>query len=526
MNRGGPVRDLGRLLLGHAGQFRDRRLQEVAARALRESGRRRAWVVSVLNVTLRGRRFLREALWLKPRRMHSRLAFSRGPAGGYPGPHRSLSLLCPSRGRTRQVVRMLSSIERTAAVPARVEVLFYVDSDDPELARYRVLFGNIQRRFRRLGRCELIVGEPIGVPAAWNELAAAAAGDLLLMANDDQRYVSYGWDVLLDAAVSELTGARPDGVLCLFFDGGQYPDGARDFPVLTRRWYETLGYFTPTIFSQWEVETWIFDIADRLGRLYRVPGVYVDHLHYQDYKAPFDATYRRHRMTSEKSLTDHALFLRTAGQRDEEAGKLQAVIDGAQPGRGGGRPGDAGPPAADSFWFTRYLLAQQERVAGEIDAWLAGGEGAAERAAPPPGGAVQWPARVSLFAAGGWTAAARQQFPVITDVMAAVPDAILPGGSAVQLWALLPGQAGQLAAPPGAASLQVFWGIRVPDRSGLAAAGQRAGWGAGHCLVLDGRAQVTARNDGQQPLVVLGFAVPRAAGGSAATSELAAGRDA
>jgi glycosyl transferase/beta-hydroxylase protein BlmF len=521
MSRGGTLRDLGRLLLGHASQFRDRRLQEVAARALREHGQR-AWVVSVLNLTLRGRRFLRETLWLKPRRMHSRVAFRRAAARRYPGPHRSLSLLCPTRGRTRQVVRMLASIERTAALPGRVEVLFYVDSDDPELTRYHVLFDRIQSRFGDLGRCRLIVGEPIGVPAAWNELAAAATGDLLLMANDDQRYVDYGWDITLDARVSELAAARPDGVLCLFFDGGQYPDGARDFPILTRRWYETLGYFTPAIFSQWEVETWIFDIADRVGRLYRVPRVYVDHLHYQDYKAPFDATYRRHRTTSEKSLTDHALFLRSAAQREAAAGQLRAVIDGARAGR---QPGGAGQPAADSFWFAQYLPAQRDRVAGELDAWLDGAAGAAA-ATQPPGGAFQRPARVSLFAAGTWTEAARQQFPVLIDVLAGLPDATLPERSAVELWTLFPGQAGRLAGPPHPALLQVFWGIRVPAGSSLAADGPQQGWGAGQCLVLDGHSEVTARNDGQQPLVMLGFTVPRIAGQPHLTSELAARRDA
>ena len=119
----------------------------------------------------------------------------------------------------------------------------------------------------------MLVGDPIGVPAAWNELATAAAGDLLMMANDDQRYVDFGWDSRLDARVDELTVGHPDEVLCLFFDAGQYPAGGHDFPILTRTWYGTLGYFMPTMFSQWEVETWVFDIAERLDRLFPVPGV-------------------------------------------------------------------------------------------------------------------------------------------------------------------------------------------------------------------------------------------------------------
>ncbi|MEK8169696.1 aspartyl/asparaginyl beta-hydroxylase domain-containing protein [Streptomyces sp. M19] len=138
---------------------------------------------------------------------------------------------------------------------------------------------------------------------------------------------------------------------------GAVPGRGCDFPIVSRSWYDTLGYFVPTIFQQWEVEKWVFDLARRLGRLYPVPGVLVEHRHYQDYKAPFDDTYQRHRMTREKSLADHALFVRTEHQRVAEADKLAARTargrrgDGSDDRRGDGRGdrrGDrhgAAPPA-------------------------------------------------------------------------------------------------------------------------------------------------------------------------------------
>jgi hypothetical protein len=510
MSRGGSLRDLGRLMAGHSGRYRDRRLQEVAASALREPGRGGAWVVSVLNLTLRGRRFLRNSLRLTPRRLRTRLAFRRSAGQDYAGPQRVLSLLCPTRQRTDQVARLLTSIIRTAAVPGRVEVLFYVDSDDPQLPWYRELLSGAGQRSGALARCVLLVGEPVGVPAAWNVLAEAATGDLLLMANDDQRYVDYGWDVWLDRRVTELTRTWPDEVLCLYLDGGQYPEGGHDFPIVTRRWYDALGYFTPTMFSQWEVETWVFDIAERLGRLCPVPGVFVEHLHYQDYKAPFDATYQRHRMTTQKSLSDHALFLRTAGQREADAAKLRALMDAASVTASG----TAGVSGADEFWFARYLADQQERSAGEADAWLAGQPAAA--AGP----------QVSLYAGGTWTPEARRSFPVIADVMAAVPEATLPGSSAVELTVLRPGQAQTLAAAPWPDLVQVLWGIRVPDGASLAAGGRQSAWGTGECVVADGGLAVSLRNGGQAPLVALRFTVARAAAAAGIASREAVSGDA
>ncbi|GIJ21060.1 hypothetical protein [Micromonospora lutea] len=321
MGRDGHVRDLARLLLGHATRFRHRGLQDVATRALREPGAGRVWVVRTLNASLRVRRAAHGALVLQPRYLRSRLAYRTGATAGT----RRLSLLCPTRGRAAQLARFVRFLSRSAVDPTRVELLCYVDSDDAQLPAYRLAFERFERAAGTV-RCRLVVGDPVGVPAAWNALAAEAGGDLLLMANDDQLYIDYGWDAMLDARVDALQRDHPDGVFCLYFDAGQYPEGSQDFPIVTRDWYDTLGYFVPTMFSQWEVETWVFDIAKRLDRLFPVPGVFVEHLHYQDYKAPFDATYQRHRMTRETSFADHAAFLRTAPTRAAEAAKLSSVI--------------------------------------------------------------------------------------------------------------------------------------------------------------------------------------------------------
>jgi aspartyl/asparaginyl beta-hydroxylase (cupin superfamily) len=322
----GGARALGRLLLGHLSQFRDARLQDLATGTLREPAGSR-WVIPAVNLTLRARQALTRAAYLEPRRELSRARFAirrRGQAPPVPGGQ--LSLLCPTRERPGGLAALLRSLDRTAYAGQRIEVLCYADADDPLLPGYRRLFDRAGRDFPRLGRCALIVGEPVGVPAAWNELAAAAAGDYLLMANDDQLYVDYAWDLALDDAAARLRESCPDQVLCLYFDGGQYGRDVPDFPIISRAWYEALGYFAPVIFQQWSTDKWIFDIARQAGRLYPVPGVFVEHRHYQEYKAPFDATYQRHRMTREKSLADQTLFLRTKQERAQEAATLQRVI--------------------------------------------------------------------------------------------------------------------------------------------------------------------------------------------------------
>jgi Aspartyl/Asparaginyl beta-hydroxylase len=470
------VSALGRLLLGHLAAFRDPRLQDVATAALRQ-GDRQAWVVSVLNASLRVRRWLTELVYLRPRAVMSRLAFRlRSRNGGVPAPpQRRLSLLCPTRGRVPGVATFLRSLERSAVAPGRVEALFYVDADDPDLPAYRSFFADTARRYRRLAGCVLHVGEAVGVPAAWNTLAAAAGGDLLMMANDDQLYVDYGWDVRLEGRVDELAEQHPDEVLCLYFEAGQYPDGGCDFPIVSRGWYEALGYFTPTIFQQWEVEVWIFDLARRIGRLYAVPGVLVEHRHYQTYKAPFDATYQRHRLTREKSFADHALFLQTQRWRERDAELLREAIRGV-PHRF--------PDAAD-FWFTAYLEEHAEKVRAEVDA---------------TGAAPDVP--LHLLRDGQWQHEACARLPVTAAVVAAIPEATSFGPGEVSLR-----RVGGRTSPPrragAAGALRVYLGLHVPAGTMLRA-GATVTWPPGTCVVVDDTVQYDIQQaDGEDPLALV-----------------------
>lgn len=500
---------LGRLLLGHLSAFRNARLQDVATGSLRDGPDRRAWVLTVVNGSLRVRRALTYACYLRPKTVLSRLRFA--PPGGV-ATHR-LSLLCPTRGRVRLTDTFLRSLQRTAAAPERIEALFYVDADDPELDGYRALFADAAGRYPRLGRCVLHVGEPVGVPAAWNALAAAASGDLLLMANDDQLYVDYGWDVRLDQRLVEVTAEHPDGVCCLYFEAGQYPDGAADFPILSRPWYEALGYFTPTIFQQWEVETWVFDLARRVDRLFAVPGVFVEHRHYQDYKAPFDETYQLHRMTREKSFTDHALFLRTARSREQDAAALRRRIDGVA----------AVDPS--EFWFADYLRQHLPKIRAEVAAAL--------RELP----AQAW-AGARLYEGGRRDDDGCAAFPVTAGIVEAIPEATTFGRGVVRL-ARLPAGATMV---PGRglddSAVRVLIGVVPPDPAtgpnagtgeptpgtdeptpgtGTAAAGDAGGhgWPGGGCLAVRGGDGRELRNQGAGDAVLLALDVspPEAAGG-------------
>ncbi|CPV55641.1 Aspartyl/Asparaginyl beta-hydroxylase [Mycobacteroides abscessus subsp. abscessus] len=571
-SRRAAARDLGRLLLGHLPRYRNSDLQQVVARALRDEDAGNRWIVNVVNGSLRVRQRVDYALRLTPRRLSSRVRhrWRAHPSGEAP---RAISLLCPTRSRVGYVKEFLDSVRRTAAAPGRIEVLFYVDDDDPDRDEYVALFNRARWLFGEIGRCELLVGPPVGVPMAWNQLAEKASGDLLLMANDDQLYVDYAWDAALDSRVGELTRLHPDAVLCLYFDAGQYPEGGPDFPILTRRWYDTVGYFTPTIFQQWEVEQWLFDIAERLGRLFSVPGIFVEHRHYQDYKSPFDATYQRHRMSREGSMADHALFLRTEQMRAEEVHKLQCVINATETGGSqevSAEPSPAPPvpvtvPAAvrrryaalidamhasgwpqqaaecaqqavrqgvwqypwqrpvdyradlplieeydaGDMWFSGLLADNHAVIAAEAHRFL-GAEG--ERL---PVAAGDWQ-RLALYDGDGWSELALQHFPATVSLLTRIPEVLLTAEGTVEILVLQPHTIVAPRCGRTNATLGVEFGIQSDERARLRLGRRSVTWREGECLIFDGGLERQVWHEGASPHVVLSFQIPHAAAGSGA----------
>jgi glycosyl transferase/beta-hydroxylase protein BlmF len=325
---------LVKLLAGHSALYRRAELRQVAvdmhtARDLYARG-----VMAVLNATLLVRRLARVHGVLAFRRLVSRgrdrlarLAGRAQPAA--PAKRRTLSLLCPTRGRPHNVRTFVHSVRATAAVPGRIELLFYVDDDDPALAAYARCFERLKRGWPALARCELVVGPPMSVSKSWNVLAERSSGDLLMMANDDQIYVDYAWDLTLDRACE----AFPDEIVCMYFDNKRYDNEIEglprgDFPIVTRKWYDVLGQFTPGIFEFSCNELWILDLARRIGRTHVIPGVLVDHLHYDAYKSPLDETYLRHELSGSRAH-DRELYAKTGVERLKAAVKLTRAIQAA-----------------------------------------------------------------------------------------------------------------------------------------------------------------------------------------------------
>ena len=183
------------LLAGHCRRYRSWKLMYLALKNLgRSKDAGNSLEMDILNLTLGARRWLRRDLYYR----RIRRPFSKGMFGYFHPDHRTgvvdppvLTILCPTRNRVSLVKTYIWSIYQTAANPEYLELLFYVDRDDPQLKGYLQLFDDVGHHCPNFGCCEAVIGEPMRAPKAWNVLAAKAKGDIPF--NGQRRFVLRGF---------------------------------------------------------------------------------------------------------------------------------------------------------------------------------------------------------------------------------------------------------------------------------------------------------------------------------------------
>lgn len=177
-----------------------------------------------------------------------------------------ISLLCPTRGRPERAMAFLHSVLSTQNNDN--EIIFGLQSDDPRLDEYPA---EITSR--------AIIFEPSSTVYYWNKMAEKAKGNLLTLIADDVIIKTPNWDIRFNSVADQY----PDGIYLITTQDGRnhgQPPGQlpTPHPTITRKWYETLGYFTfPGLFHYY-ADTWNSSIARRLGRQVNLYEVMFEHI--------------------------------------------------------------------------------------------------------------------------------------------------------------------------------------------------------------------------------------------------------
>lgn len=186
-----------------------------------------------------------------------------------------------------------------------IEILAYIDDDDP--SDYHPVNVTVVRGPRRnLSDC-------------WNVLADHASGDILHMSSDDIRFRTPGWD----EKVRESFELIPDRIALVHGRDGIHDVKLATHGFLHRRWVETVGYFTWPEFPCDYADTWIHEVADRIGRRVYMAAVLIEHLHPIVRKAEWDQTHQE-RLARGKEADVAGLYRTLEPRRIADAELLEA----------------------------------------------------------------------------------------------------------------------------------------------------------------------------------------------------------
>ena len=244
----------------------------------------------------------------------------------------SIAILTPTRNRANNCERFIKSIYNTTKNRGSVELHFYVDNDDPSIEAYKSLAKHCYEEYNEFYKCEFTFGAPMSVSQSWNIIANKTTSYLMIMGNDDLIYRTPNWDseLIQNLAVKY----KQDPMWVAWFNDGINGDKHCAFPIISREWYDTVGYFAPGCFNFGYNDTWVFDIAKRLDRTHYIPNILVEHMHFSKGKSEMDDTYARNRTQEKGNLyaIDKGIFFRadSVKRREEDCQRIRVKIEEIQ----------------------------------------------------------------------------------------------------------------------------------------------------------------------------------------------------
>lgn len=170
-----------------------------------------------------------------------------------------ISVLCPTRARPGPLACTMRMLRHLAARPERIEILLYVDHDDP--VDYRATWERFAERDAPPVPGRILRGPRkfySGLNECFNALVTGASGRWCMLWNDDVFMATKDWDIILDGVPGEVAVAMTES------NHGRSPC---TFPFFTRSYADILGYVSLNTHS----DTWIEEVGKAAGVAVDVP---------------------------------------------------------------------------------------------------------------------------------------------------------------------------------------------------------------------------------------------------------------
>jgi hypothetical protein len=231
-----------------------------------------------------------------------------------------LLVIIPTRGRPQAIPEIVQAWDDTGAT---ADLLFAVDTDDPELAAYKKHAAALKAD----GRVRFTFGKRRRLCGTLNTQAVKAAKSYRFLAfmGDDHR--PRPADRPWDARIRECLSGGPGIVYGNDLLQGEAMATA---VAMTSDIVDTLGYFSPPCLVHLCMDLVWVEWGRGMGRITYLDDMVIEHLHPANGKAPSDAGYEEVNSPEQVSSDSAAYYdYRDNGGLDADLDKLRTLVEGA-----------------------------------------------------------------------------------------------------------------------------------------------------------------------------------------------------
>ena len=229
------------------------------------------------------------------------------------------SIVVPTRKRPVAVCELVETIFNTCDDFNKVEILFYIDSDDIDSeVCLRSLIDNYGTNIKYTSSNEII-----NLSQMWNyAYNTLSTGDIIMMCADDVRFRTKSWDTL----VRDEFLKQEDKIVLVYGNDMLQGVNLATLSFIHKKWVEVSGFWLPPYFCADYVDTWLFEVANRLNRSRYLPNVITEHMHYSVGKSDYDSTTEK-RLTNAARENPSLIYQQKSAERSEHVNKLLQYID-------------------------------------------------------------------------------------------------------------------------------------------------------------------------------------------------------
>lgn len=245
-----------------------------------------------------------------------------------------ISILLPTRGRTTQLKKSVSSLLDTADRPNNIQWCFGFDNDDIKSFEYAK--ANVLPLIDSSGGKYMVLGfERLGyhrLNEYVNTLAKKSKGNWMVFWNDDAVMIDQGWDTVINSHT---------GKFCLqaFDTHKKHPYSI--FPIVPRKWLDIIGHLSLHPLN----DAWLSQIAWMLDIMLQI-DIKVEHQRFDLTGENNDATFQE-RIILEGNPSDPKDFNHMSARREriQEANTICSYLE--QQGQ-------------DMSWFRSVMAGKQD----------------------------------------------------------------------------------------------------------------------------------------------------------------------